>query len=244
MSKVLLRVTIIFLLIFAIRATAGSQVLISILLGDKLNTGKIEFGLNLGLNRSYLTGLDESTGVNNFVLGFYFDILLKNRLYINTGVQVKSRVGATNIPVYSLDNMDLDSAFAGGYVHRQLNYFYVPVFLKYKFEKNIFIDGGVQVGLFYKGTDLFHNTIENKDDLSYKNDIRTQFKRLDAGVSAGVGYKFKKGLGLNIGARYYYGMVNIYKGGSKTNNSYFYFYADIPIGAKKAKANQDPVNDN
>ena len=118
------------------------------------------------------------------------------------------------------------------------------VFLKYKFEKNIFIDGGVQVGLFYKGTDLFHNTIENKDDLSYKNDIRTQFKRLDAGVSAGVGYKFKKGLGLNIGARYYYGMVNIYKGGSKTNNSYFYFYADIPIGAKKAKKTQEPTNDN
>jgi hypothetical protein len=244
MSKVLLRITIIFLLIFAIRATAGSQVLISLLLGDKLNTGKIEFGLNLGLNRSYLTGLDESTGVNNFVLGFYFDILLKNKLYINTGVQVKSRVGATNIPVYSLDNNDLDSAFAEGYVSRQLNYFYVPVFLKYKFEKNIFIDGGVQVGLFYKGTDLFQNTIENKDDLSYKNDVRTQFKRIDAGVSAGVGYKFKKGLGLNIGARYYYGMMNIYKTGSKTNNSYFYFYADIPIGAKKSKANQDAKNDN
>jgi len=243
MPKVLSRIAIILLLIFALQSTSRSQVLISILLGDKLNTGKIEFGLNIGLNRSYLLGLDESSGMNNFSLGFYFDILLKNKLYLNTGVLVKSRVGATNIPVYSLEDDDLDSVFAEGYVSRQLKYFYVPINLKYKFEKNVFIDAGVQIGLSYKGNDIFYNTVSNKDDLSYTNDVRTQFKRIDMGGSAGVGYKFKKGIGMNIGARYYYGFMNIYKSPpDKTNNSYVYFYVDIPIGAKKAKEAQAKEN--
>jgi hypothetical protein len=37
-----------------------SQVLISILLGDKLNSGQIEFGLDGGFSLSNLTGIDEA----------------------------------------------------------------------------------------------------------------------------------------------------------------------------------------
>ena len=38
--------------------TSNAQVLISILLGDKLNTGKIEFGLEGGANWSTIINLD------------------------------------------------------------------------------------------------------------------------------------------------------------------------------------------
>src|SRR5512133_3230126 len=79
-------------------ATSNSQVLISILLGDALNTDKIEFGLVGGLNQSYITTISDSKGLNNFDLGFYFHIQLKNTSYISTGVLVKSNVGATGMP--------------------------------------------------------------------------------------------------------------------------------------------------
>jgi len=65
------------------------------------------------------------------------------------------------------------------------------------------------------------------------------------GGTIGAGYKFKKGIGMNIGMKYYYGFMNIYKSPpEKTNNSYFFFYADIPIGAQKAKEAQAKENEN
>ncbi len=57
---------------------AKTQVLISILLGDKLNTGKIEFGLEGGANWSTMKNLDQAKSLSTFNLGFYFDIKLKN----------------------------------------------------------------------------------------------------------------------------------------------------------------------
>ena len=73
----------------------NSQVIISLLLGDKLNTGKIEFGLDGGLTMSDIQGLDQSKILRGFNLGFYFDIKMKNPNWIlNTGVLVKSPMGA------------------------------------------------------------------------------------------------------------------------------------------------------
>ena len=82
---------------------ARTQVLISILLGDKLNTGKIEFGLEGGANWSTIKNLDGAKSLTGFNLGFYFDFKLKNPSWmLNTGVIVKSNMGADELPVYSL----------------------------------------------------------------------------------------------------------------------------------------------
>jgi len=87
--------------------------LISILLGDKLNSGKIEFGLDGGLSLSSLEGVDPSKSHSDFNLGFYFDFKMNNPSWmINTGVRVKSTMGANDLAVYSLDNSVLDSALA------------------------------------------------------------------------------------------------------------------------------------
>ena len=213
-----------------------SQILISILLGDKLNTGEIEFGLTGGFNRTNIIGLDEAKGLNNFNLGFYFDFLLKKNWYLYTGVLVKSNMGSSNIPVYSLGDANLDTLMQGGRVDRKINYFNVPLEIKHRFKNRIYVDAGFMFSLRYKATDLFINEIKDKDDLVYKLDIRDQYKRLDAGVIAGLGYKLKKGLGMNIGIRYYYGLVDIIKdGNSKGVNSSLYLYAEIPIGAGKSK---------
>lgn len=216
---------------FFIAQSSQSQILISLLLGDKLNSGNLEFGLDGGFNRSYLSGVDNAKGFNNFNLGFYFDFRIMNNWYVNTGVRVKSNLGATNISPYILGDEDLDSVMTDGHVTRKISYFHVPLHIKYRFVKQFYVMGGVQAGLRSKAKDLFYSTFRDKDDTEVSIDIRDQVKRLDFGMSGGVGYKFK-GTGMNLGITYYYGLVDIMKDSNiDSKNSSFYIYVDIPIGA-------------
>lgn len=216
---------------------AQSQVLISLLLGDNLNSGKVEFGLDGGLNLSNQSGLIQSNGLSSFNLGFYFDIKLRQSPWmIHTGVIVKSNVGAAGLPVYSLKDVDLDNAFAGGSIERKLSYFHVPALIKYNFTNHFFVEAGPQLGLLYKAYDEFTNEVQG-DDLTYRNEIRDGFHRLDAGITTGIGYRLLGGNGMNLGVRYYYGLVDVVidDAGASVANRSLYFTVGIPIGAGKAR---------
>ncbi len=219
--------------------SANSQVLISLLLGDKLNSGKIEFGLDGGLSLASLDGVDPSKVHSNYNLGFYFDFKMKNPSWmINTGVRVKSTMGAEGINVYSLNNSSLDSSFEGGSVTRKINYFNVPVSIKYLFKNNLFAQVGIQLGLRYKAVDQFINTVNDKDDLKYALEIKDEYHPLDGGVLLGIGYRLMKGNGMNFSIQYYYGLVDVRIGDTTPDefNRSFYFNAGIPIGKGKAAA--------
>ena len=84
-----------------------SQVIISLLFGDKLTSGKIEFGLDGGLNFPTQTGIVGSKTFTNFNLGFYFDIKLNEPWMIHTGVLLKSNMGASDLPIYPLETQTL-----------------------------------------------------------------------------------------------------------------------------------------
>lgn len=213
-----------------------SQVLISLIFGDKLNSPFLEFGLEGGANFSTISGL-ESTGTNvGFNLGFYFDFRSKQNpaWMINTGVIVKSPMGAHNIPVYSLNDVNLDNTFAGGSVNREIRYFNVPILIKYQFKNNIYLKTGPQFGLLAKAFDEFKKEVD-KDDVVYKKNIRDQIRVIDAGIAFGAGYHMNVGNGLNITVQYYYGLVPVMKGdGPNVYNRSLYLTAGIPIGKGKA----------
>ena len=110
------------LVVFFCFQEAQSQVLMSLIFGDKLNSPNIEFGLEGGANFSSISNLD-SNYRTDFNLGFYFDFNMKNPSWIfNTGVIVKSTMGAKDIAVYSLNDEKLDAVFAEGSVKRTINY--------------------------------------------------------------------------------------------------------------------------
>lgn len=229
----------VFLLIFFIfllGQTSQSQILISLLLGDKLNSGKMEFGVDGGYNRSFLSGLNNAKGLNNFHLGFYFDFRLKDNWLLNTGVRVKSNVGSTKLDVYEMGNEDLDSVMANGHITRRIGYFYVPVHIKYKFGRDFFINAGFQVGLRNKARDELYNSVFEKDDVVFTHDIGDYVTRLDFGLSGGLGYKFK-GTGMSLGITYYHGLVDVMKDSDLSQynttsyNSSLYIYVYIPVGA-------------
>jgi len=228
---------IISLIILLAGCQAGySQVIISLLLGDKLNSGKIEFGLDGGLNYSTIRGIKESHYESSFNLGFYFDIKLKNPQWmVHTGVLVKSSLGAGELPVYSLNNPDLDNAFVDGEVERRINYFNVPIMIKQKFKNNIYWEAGVVPSLRAKAYDIFTTDVDG--ELEYKRSIKDEYHRLDFGLMGGIGYRLLGGNGMNLTLRYYYGLVDITINDTTPDqyNTSLYFAVGIPIGAAKAK---------
>lgn len=228
-----MKIFIIALSFFFCSTVSNAQVLISLLFGEALNTGKIEFGLDGGLNWTNIKGIDKADYLMGWNLGFYFDIKLSDPWMLNTGVVVKGNMGANNIPVYSLNDTELDNIFSdGGSVTRKLNYFSVPIMIKYKFENNIYVKAGIQLGLMYNGYDTFIKSVKDEEDLQYEINIKKQYHPLDGGLAFGIGYRLMGGDGMNIGFQYYYGLIDVRIDDSTPSefNQAFYLNVGIPIG--------------
>ncbi|GAB4330428.1 MAG: hypothetical protein Kow00127_22560 [Bacteroidales bacterium] len=218
--------------------TASGQILISLLLGDELNSGKIEFGVDGGFNRSWMSGnKDGGDPANSFTLGFYFDFKLNQQWYVNTGVHVKSQIKTRGHETYPVGNPEADSLWKDGSIERFIGYFYVPAHIKYRFRNNFYAMGGIQAGLKNSGFDNFYTSVTDKNDTRMKIDIRNEVTALDFGFSGSVGYKFRK-TGLGVGATWYQGLVDALKDDRDLKNRSLYLYVTIPVGAGyKSKSN-------
>lgn len=213
-----------------------SQVLIALLLGDKLNTGKLEFGLDGGINFSSIGGLETKKYDNSFFLGFYFDIKMKENWLINTGVMVKSTLGADELTINDLNYLDAKIQDDGNGTYTQkINGFLVPIKAKYKFDNHMHVEAGPQLGLITKGWIEYNYEDDDGNSVQIKEDNSDNLNWFDMGVTGGVGYRFLKGLSWTISANYYYGFTNAFKGKSGTNNQSLYLKANVPFGVSDEK---------
>jgi hypothetical protein len=231
--KAIKKYLFIFIMLF-MSAEAHSQVLISLLLGDMLNSGNIEFGLEGGYNWSNIAGLDADKKLSTFNLGFYFDIRLKNQLALFTGVLVKSTMGVDNLSDNDLTLLQKDIYTENGQYAQEISYFIVPILLKYSFQNKFYLLAGPQLSLMYKAWIEFNSDIDHKEARvrEYNDD---DIKRIDAGFTVGFGYKLKKNNGMSFAIKYYHGLVDVYKNISGTNNSALFLEMTVPIGADSAK---------
>lgn len=216
--------------------TAQSQVLISILLGDKLNSEDLDFGLEGGINLTNINGFENTKALPNFNLGFYFDIRMKNQLFLYTGVQVKSNFGMKNLSETDLEFLDAQTYPVEGKYKQRISAFMVPVLAKYNFKNHIYLEAGPQLGLVYKGWVEFTSDVENVESLikDYNGELLNWF---NGGVAIGTGYRLMKGEGWTVGVRYYQGLTNVFKGRSGSIHNSLHFKVNVPIGA--GKANKD-----
>jgi hypothetical protein len=222
---------VILAVLLLVSSYAQAQILISALFGDKLNSPTIEFGLEGGYNRSYFHNVAESDARNNFNLGFYFHILLKNNSFISTGLRVKSNVGATGMSTYPIGDDAFDEMFRDGELTTKISYLYLPVMFQQRIYKIILLEGGFQAGLRTKANDSFSLSAYD-GELNYKLDVKDDYTRLDAGLMGGMGFKLKnQPKSMSIGIHYYYGLVNISKlPDTSIQNSSLYLSIKIPIG--------------
>ncbi|MFT4772069.1 MAG: hypothetical protein ACI9CP_000585 [Cryomorphaceae bacterium] len=221
------------LLLFALALfsyQAKSQILISLLFGDKLNSPNLEFGLEGGVSWSDINSLDANEGLGSFNLGLYFDIRAKNNLWIYTGVLLKSNLGVKGLSEKDLNQIGANFHTREVDYSQELSYFITPLFAKYKFDNHIYATLGPQFGLLKNG--LVKSETGQDDVSTVSEQTNTDaLNRFDMGFTAGAGYTLLKGAGMSIGARYYYGILDVYKDVSDSNNSSFYIQANIPIGA-------------
>lgn len=227
------------LFLIAIPLAANAQILISLLFGDALNSEKVEFGIIGGLNRSYINDIEESSGLNNFNLGFYFHLTLMENSFLSTGLLVKSNVGAKGMSTYPIGNVEFDDTYSEGELTKKIHYFYLPIQWQQRFNNRWYLEGGIQLGLRNKAFDFFE--IEDfGGESTYKRDVRDEYKRFDGGFVGGVGYKFQKvPKSMSAGISYYYGLSNVSKVADTTiMNASLNFYVKIPIGSSSSEPKQ------
>lgn len=232
------RITLLCFAFLFVSYTAHSQVLISLLLGDKLNSDKLEFGLIGGFSSASQSGVDGTSNLGAFHLGFYFDFVLSERWIFNPSVNVIAASGMefTNQNPAVTGIQDLDDLLLGADAALKLEYFQVPLLMKYNVSTKVHLMLGPQLALRHK-SNVYYYYDNNGNDLLYKRGAGDFYKRLDAGFTGGVGYKIKPG-GMNFGMRYYQGLVDVLKDnpGSAQRNRSWYLYCTIPIGKGKPKA--------
>jgi hypothetical protein len=207
-------------------------VLLSLIFGEKLNADGVEFGLEGGYNWSTLTGFETSDYRRTFNLGFYFDIRLKEPWYLYTGTLVKSSLGVADLSSNDLTRLGVAQRPEEGQYDQQINYFLIPVFLKYKFPNRIYLEAGPQFGLRSKAYVEFES---NSDDpkLVARDKNQGDIRSIEAGVAGGFGYKLKEGpRGMSVGIKYYHGLTRVYKDFQSYNRGFF-LKINVPIGAGK-----------
>ena len=214
-----------------------SQVLMSLIFGDKLNSDGLEFGLDGGVNLSNISKLNSSSNIAPFNIGFYFDIRVKDHWSFYTGVLVKAELGVNKLSAEDLEFLNARIYSEPGTYSQRIRYFLVPTLMKYAFDNNIYLEGGPMFGLMHKAwieyqtdADGFESEVKefNKDDIN----------RIEAGAAFGVGYRLK-GKGWSFGMRFYHGFTNVYKSRSGTKHRALFFKVNIPVGAGKAKERRE-----
>lgn len=225
---------ILLLAVMLMGISTHSQVLLSVIFGDKLNSDGLEFGLEGGFNWSDISNLEADKRLSSFNLGFYFDFRLKNQWNLYTGVLVKAKLGDNQLTPNDLAFLEITPNVEEGTYSQKINYFIVPALIKYNFKNRIYLEAGPQFSLMYKAWVEFNSDTDDKN-IRIRDFNKDKINRLDVGVTVGTGYKLMADSGMTLGVKYYYGFANVYKGVSGTNNSSLFLKFNIPIGAVKSK---------
>jgi hypothetical protein len=231
----------VFLFLF-LSFQSHSQILMTVLFGDKLNSDGIEFGLVGGINWAAIERMDSRHYDMKWNLGYYFDIRLKNQWSLYTGVLMKANNGLGKLTNQDLvflnastytDGTEEDLPIKGEY-KQKINAFMLPVLAKYTFKNHFHLELGPQFALMYRSFIEFTSDIEGRD-LIMKEYNSDDIHKIDAGILAGMGYRLMKGKGWTIAGKYYQGFTNVYKNRKGSHNRSFFVELNIPIGAGKKK---------
>lgn len=223
-----------FILFLFIGLNASSQLLMSLLFGEKLNSGDIEFGLEGGVNTESITNMESTNYRAAFNIGNYFYIRLKNDLWLDTGTLVKYEQGIGKLTHGDLTTLGIEIHPEEGKYEQIIKSIIIPAQLMYRFKSSIYIEGGMQFSLTTKAYVEF-NGVKEAQDIRIQEENIDDVNKINLGPVAGFGYQFKKGAQMTLGVKYYYSMLDVYKNIDNTRNSSILLKMNIPIGAGKSK---------
>lgn len=227
------------LLFLFLGKVASSQIMIALLFGDKLNKGKMEFGITVNPCFTNISDLDGNLrpGLN---LGIFLNFNMSEKFIIHVDGIAKGSYGAKNLAPYPIGNDTLDKMFEGGKVERVIKAFSLPILARYRVARTFFLDAGIQANWMLKAKDVFNTEVDDQD-LDYTIHVSGDVTKLDFGLAAGFHFKLKDDRrSMGLGFRYYQGLTDIIKsrGGNQVNSA-MSIVVTIPVGTGKAAAAQN-----
>jgi hypothetical protein len=185
-----------------------STMVLAVLAGIPSGYSQIQVGVKGGLNIAelltsknqdvYINGNDQSVKNfprNDFNAGLLVSIPLNSKWSLQPEA-VYSQQGATARPSYGYV-VSASEQYKLGYVN-------IPVLLKYRSAVGLFAETGPQVG--WLASAKVSETVVGVDDATNYN-VKSQFKSVDLGWTAGVGYLTPIDVGIDI--RYNRGLSSI-----------------------------------
>lgn len=239
------RILLSIVLLLLVRV-ASSQILIALVFGDKLNNERLEFGLNVGLNASTISNVEQASYMAGLNLGMTFVYKINDRFHLNPALYFSYPLGAKGMTVYETPDSNLNELLREARLKRELSYFSLPITIRYRVFGKTFLEFGPQISLNTNAQDIFEVSMFNDDEVVYTRDLKDEYKRFDFGLTCGITQKLREQSGVHLTFRYYYGLLDISKNDDfpDQHSSSFYFSAGIPIGGnKKSKTNDTVITD-
>jgi hypothetical protein len=216
-------------------AVASGQVLIGMLLGDKVTSPTFHLGANVGANYTTLTGIDGAGGKWGFQLALFGEWKFAERWYLQPELVPFFYTGAHDVPTGTIGRVPPDE-FAVETCTTSMNYFAVPIILKFAVAPQFHIGAGPQVGWVLKADNTYEAVPAGDIEVTTVQDIKDAVTSPDYGVAFHLEYKFKDHyLSPSVTGRYYYGLADVIKDntGDEVRNSVFELLLSFPIGGDK-----------
>jgi len=229
----------------ALPSAAHAQVLIALLLGDRVSNDRFQLGLNVGFAATGLQGVQSKFRVG-FGVSMYGEIRLSDRFRLQPELAMKLPGGARELPpgapghsLSPIGEPTYDDVVNNGLVLRNQKYIGIPIYTKYLIGP-IGLGLGPQISFLTKATD----TSESKSDapkVQLETDAEDDLSPVDIGIAASLDYAFSpehQMRSMRVRAKGYFGLVDTVKDnpGDPIRNWNFQFGLDIPIGGSSKPA--------
>lgn len=139
-----------------------------------------KFGINAGINYPDIRG-NQLARYNNFKVGYLFgvslDYYLNDRLSLKTNINYETKIKKLQLTYFNSEAEEIGTEN----FKETFEYINIPLLLKYEFGNSKF---------FVNGGPFFNYLLNNKIDENYPNDNNdsvTEKKKIDFGLSAGIG---------------------------------------------------------
>ncbi len=235
MKKHYLAIAFAALACFLVPKSGNSQVLISLLFGEQLNSGKMEFGLITGMNTSTVLGAEDAKWLPTFKLGLFFDYNISDHWVGSFEANVRNTLGYVNFtPSETLFGVQDSIITSSNKTVRTINTLQCPIFINYRFKNRISIGAGGYLS-YQHGTRDFIDYTYQSTSLTIEQSFTEFVNTFDAGLVGALGYHFKKREsgypGMSVRVKASYGLTDVYteSSGLSGNNFWLSFDLAIPI---------------
>ncbi|MCK5649768.1 MAG: PorT family protein [Gemmatimonadetes bacterium] len=198
---------------------AEGQVLVAWLLGEKLTTENFNVGIDIGMNFSTLSGLENAERINGTLFGLFAEWRFHPRFHLQPGLLVLSKKGAQEIDPIGFEDVELDPLVSGGTMTRNLDFLDIPILLQYAAgtDQGLRVGAGPQLNILLGGLDRYEGLTSEGTRVIIEEDVKDQLETLEVGIALDVEYQLA--FGIAIGVRYFHGLTDMDGGTGFTSKS-------------------------